>query len=339
MLHRTIAIVAADIVGYGRMLERDEEGTLAAIAMLQKRGIAPLLGEGRVFRLLGDGSLFEFPTAQEAVRFAIALQEHMRAPETALTAAREPLRLRMGVHCGDVVDEGGDLHGESVTIAARLEAMAPEGGLVISDDVHDRIKSGTPMPFVPLGPRHLKNVAVQVAVWRWLEPERTPGPDRTRSQPTASNGRQILDPRATDLLLELHMRSARLAVSDAIDDILTDADEGRGLTIDSLYQRIGDRLNPARDLLSTINVQCIGDASSYIGEQEQLVLGRYISRVFDNARTAFAFRLLPQIAAALKSTQPVVQRRRAIMALIEAFMSDEMLPRLRALIEFAFIDA
>lgn len=338
MQHRTLAILAADIVGYCRLLERDEAGTLAAIASLQKELIAPLLGEGRVFRLLGDGSLFEFPAAPAAVAFAIAVQQLLRASAPGLIAAREQVKMRMGVHYGEVVSDGGDLHGEGVTIASRLEAMAPEGGLCVSEAVHVRLLDAGRAQFTPLGPRLLKNIDTPVAVWRWVAPDQAETWLRGRSPAAATNGRQILDPRVTDLLFELHMRSARLAVSDAIDDILTDADEGRSLKLDALYQRIGAKLNPARDLLDCVMAQCTGDAQSYIAPDEQMVLGRYIARVFDSARTAFAFRLLPQVASILASEQPVAARRRAVMTLVETFMTEEMLPRVRALIGFAFVE-
>jgi class 3 adenylate cyclase len=338
MEHRTVAILAADIVGYSRLLERDQDGTLSAIAALQKRLIAPLLGDGRLFRLLGDGSLFEFQSAQAAVKFAIAVQQLLRSPETGLVAAREPLSMRMGVHFGAIVVDGSDLHGEGVTTAARLEAMAPEGGLCISEAVHTLLPVGVQITFTPLGPRLLKNIESPVSVWRWVSPEQVEGWVRERAVPGV-NGRQILDPRVTDLLFELHMRSARLGVSDAIDEILCDADEGRGLPLDALYQRLGAKLNPARDMLDGITAQCTGDDSSYIAKNEQLTLGRYVARVFDNARTAFAFRLLPQISDILRSELPVAQRRRALMTLIETFMFGEMLPRLRALIAFAFVDS
>jgi class 3 adenylate cyclase len=336
--HRTVAILSADIAGYGRLLERDPEGTVNAIAALQKQVIDPLLGAGRVFRLLGDGSLYEFPTAASAVAFAIALQRIMRSPGTSLVSAGEPLRMRMGVHCGDIVSDGGDIHGESVTVAVRLEAMAPEGGFCISGAVHASLEGPIQAAFSPLGPRLLKNIEAPIAVWRWVAPEGASRVTPGRVQAGTSNGRQVLDPRVTDLLLELHMRSARLAVSDAIDEILCDPGAGRGLSVDGLYQRIGAKLNPARDLLNGIGAQCLDDGSSYTADKEQMNFGKFIAHVFDNARTAFAFRLLPQIVEVLDSDRAAAVRRCAVMSLIETFMVDEMLPRVRALIDFAFID-
>ena len=130
---RLAAIFAADVVGYSRLVERDEAGTLAALRDLRREVIDPLLAEhhGRIVKLMGDGLIVEFGSVVDAVTCAVAVQERVAKPQ----AARPPERrivLRIGVNVGDVVIEGdGDLLGDGVNVAARLEQLCEPGGVAV----------------------------------------------------------------------------------------------------------------------------------------------------------------------------------------------------------------
>jgi adenylate cyclase len=136
---RLAAIVAADVVGYSRLMGRDESGTLARLREHRKQRFEPTLARhgGRLVKLTGDGALVEFPSAVDALNAAIEFQQAMfeanrdKPEDTSIV-------FRIGLHLGDLIVDGDDLYGDGVNIAARLEAKAPAGGIVISGDVHKR---------------------------------------------------------------------------------------------------------------------------------------------------------------------------------------------------------
>jgi len=125
MERRLAAILAADVVGYSRLMERDEEGTLAALKALRSELIDPTIAEhkGRIVKLMGDGMLVEFASVVDAVRCAVAIQRAMLSRSGDVPADRA-IALRIGINLGDVIVEGDDLYGDGVNIAARLEALA-----------------------------------------------------------------------------------------------------------------------------------------------------------------------------------------------------------------------
>jgi adenylate cyclase len=135
---RLAAILAADVVGFSKLIGEDEGGTLAALREIRKGIVNPVLAEhgGRTFKLMGDGMLAEFPSAVQALRAAISMQERMRARNNGLPEGQQ-IEVRIGVHQGDVVIEGSDLLGDGVNIAARLEGLAEPGGICISARVHE----------------------------------------------------------------------------------------------------------------------------------------------------------------------------------------------------------
>ena len=130
---RLAAILAADVVGYSRLMEQDEAGTLAALADRRKAILEPLLAKyrGRVVRLMGDCTLAEFASAVDAVQCAVDIQKAMREANATLSEDRA-IVLRVGLNLGDVVVKDGDLYGDGVNVAARLEAMADPGGICLS---------------------------------------------------------------------------------------------------------------------------------------------------------------------------------------------------------------
>ncbi len=172
---RLAAIVAIDLVGYSRLIGADELGTLAALKARRVDLVEPRLAAhgGRIVKTMGDGLLLEFPSAVEAVRCAVEIQEGMSRHNAKLPAER-CLLYRIGIHVGDVVVEGDDIFGDGVNIAARLEPIAEPGGIVLSQRVFDEVRDRLPLAFADGGERALKNIARTVRVWRWLGAERGP---------------------------------------------------------------------------------------------------------------------------------------------------------------------
>ena len=167
MQRRLAAIVAADVAGYSRLIGQDEEGTLTAMRALRSEVIDPLLAQhgGRVANTAGDSLLIEFPNAVEAVRCAVAVQEETNARSAELPEDRRIL-FRISVNIGDVVVEGEDLLGDGVNVAARLESLAPPGGVCISCAVHEQIRGKIDAPLTALGPQNVKNIPEPIDVWR-----------------------------------------------------------------------------------------------------------------------------------------------------------------------------
>jgi TolB-like protein/class 3 adenylate cyclase/tetratricopeptide (TPR) repeat protein len=161
------AILAADVVGYSRLVGADEAGTIARLKTLRKEFIEPLIAEyrGRVVKLTGDGALVEFASAVDAVECAVAIQRGVAEREAAEPDDRR-IRFRIGINIGDIILEEGDIYGDGVNIAARLEGLAEPGGICIARNVHDQIKAKLAFPFGPMGQHRVKNIAEPVEVWR-----------------------------------------------------------------------------------------------------------------------------------------------------------------------------
>jgi adenylate cyclase len=164
---RLAAILAADVVGYSRLMERDEAGTLAALKVRRKEVLEPLVAkhQGRVFKVSGDGVLVEFASAVNAVQCAIDLQQGMAAANAGQLIDRH-IVLRVGVNLGDIMVEGSDLYGDGVNIAARLEALADPGSVLVSQAVFSHVRGKTKLDFEDLGERNLKNIKEAVRVYK-----------------------------------------------------------------------------------------------------------------------------------------------------------------------------
>jgi adenylate cyclase len=163
---RLAAILAADVVGFSKLIGEDEAGTLAALREIRKGIVNPVLAEhgGRIFKLMGDGMLAEFPSAVQALRAAIGIQEGMRQRNAGPSSGR-PIEVRIGVHQGDVVVEGTDLLGDGVNVAARLEALAEPGGICISARVHEDATGKVALNAQDMGEQTLKNIARPVRAY------------------------------------------------------------------------------------------------------------------------------------------------------------------------------
>ena len=166
-MRRLAAILAADVVGFSKLIGEDEAGTLSALRELRRAIINPLLAEhgGRIFKLMGDGMLAEFPSAVQALRAAIGMQERMRTRNNGLPEAKR-IEVRIGVHQGDVVVEGSDLLGDGVNIAARLEGLAEPGGICISVRVQEDAAGKIDLHVLDMGEQKLKNIARPVRAYR-----------------------------------------------------------------------------------------------------------------------------------------------------------------------------
>lgn len=164
---RLAAIVAADVVGYSRLMGRDESGTLARLREHRKQRFEPTLARhgGRLVKLTGDGTLAEFPSAVDALGAAIEFQQVMaeanrdQPEETAIV-------FRIGLHLGDLIVDGDDLYGDGVNVAARLEAEAPPGGIVVSRAVREAVEGRLKAKLNALGELTLKNIERPIRAFR-----------------------------------------------------------------------------------------------------------------------------------------------------------------------------
>ncbi|OHV75588.1 adenylate cyclase [Ensifer sp. LCM 4579] len=166
MERRLTAILAADVVGYSRLMGTDEAGTLAALKRHRREFVEPKIEEhrGRIVKLTGDGILVEFSSVVNAVACAAEIQRGMLDRNRGLTKNRR-IELRIGVHLGDVIVEDGDIFGDGVNVAARLEGLADPSGIAVSASVRDQIGSRLDLGFVDRGEFSLKNIASNVHVY------------------------------------------------------------------------------------------------------------------------------------------------------------------------------
>jgi adenylate cyclase len=164
---RLAAILAVDVAGYSRLMGEDEEGTLAALRAVRRELSDPKIAEhrGRIVKTTGDGLLAEFASVVDAVRCAVELQREMIARNAAVPAQRR-IEFRMGINVGDIIIEDGDIFGDGVNIAARLEALAEPGGICVSARVHEDAAGKLDLAFEDIGEQQLKNIARPVRVFR-----------------------------------------------------------------------------------------------------------------------------------------------------------------------------
>jgi len=161
------AILAADVVGYSRLMGEDEAGTFAALKVRRQECFEPLVAQhrGRIVKLMGDGALVEFASAVGAVECAVAVQRRWAEANRGLPEAKR-IELRIGINLGDVIVEADDLYGDGVNIAARLETLAEPGGICVSAKVQDEVARKLDLAFEDMGEHALRNIAAPVRVFR-----------------------------------------------------------------------------------------------------------------------------------------------------------------------------
>ncbi len=183
---RLTTLLFADVVGYSRLMGEDEAGTLAALRGCRD-AIARLIAanRGRIVNAAGDNVLAEFASVVMAVECAIQIQRALAERNAALPPERQ-MWFRIGINLGDVMVEGGDLYGDGVNIAARLEALAEPGGILISGTVFEHVKDKLAVGFDFIGPQSVKNIAAQVPAYRvLLQPGPAGAPPREAVPPPA----------------------------------------------------------------------------------------------------------------------------------------------------------
>jgi class 3 adenylate cyclase len=179
---RLAAVLIADVAGYSRLMERDESGTHARIRALLKEVVEPAVAEnhGRLLRIVGDGVLTEFPSATDAVRCAVKIQRQCAAHSMGVTAAgmgaaaADQIALRIGINVADVLYDDSDIAGGGVNLAARLETLAPPGGICISQALREQIHEDLGVSYLDAGSRRVKNISKPVRVIHVLIARPTP---------------------------------------------------------------------------------------------------------------------------------------------------------------------
>lgn len=165
---RLAAIVAADVVGYSAMMSADEHRTIAAVQTLQRDTIEPLTTRhgGRIVKTMGDGFLIEFASIVAAVQAAVSIQQGLE-PAAAEAPEGTRIRLRIGIHVGDIVIEGDDIFGDGVNIAARIEPLARPGSVGISEEAYNQVRDRLDVEWTDGGFHELKNIPRPLRIWHW----------------------------------------------------------------------------------------------------------------------------------------------------------------------------
>src|ERR1700690_4219827 len=164
---RLAAVLAADVVGYSRLMGTDEEGTLARLKSIRKTLVDPTIAShrGRIVKTTGDGVLIEFASAVDAVCGAVEVQRGMVEQNASMPQDRR-IEFRIGIHVGDIIIDDNDIFGDGVNIAARLEGIAEPGGVCIFDDAQRQVRGKVDFAFEDMGPQNLKNIAEPMRAWR-----------------------------------------------------------------------------------------------------------------------------------------------------------------------------
>jgi adenylate cyclase len=227
------AILAADVVGYSRLMGADEEGTLSALKQHRQSVFDPAVAahNGRIVKLIGDGTIVEFGSVVDAVNCAVSVQRSDGTlPDEALRQPR--IVLRIGINLGDVIIEGDDIYGDGVNIAARLEPLAEPGGICVSSIVNESIGNRIDVRFKDAGDISVKNIDRPIRVWKW-HPSTTP--DVTK--PNGNRADKPLPNVATASIAILPFTNMsgdpeQEYFSDGIsEDIITDLSKIAGLTV------------------------------------------------------------------------------------------------------------
>ncbi|HEX2509331.1 MAG TPA: adenylate/guanylate cyclase domain-containing protein [Microvirga sp.] len=189
---RLTTILCADVQGYTRLMQADESGTLANLRRCREAmGSLVERHDGRIVNTWGDAVIAEFASVVEAVQCAVEIQQELSA-QNGDRSEEQRMRYRIGINLGDVMVDGGDIYGDGVNIAARLQELAEPGGVLVSGPVYDQVHNKLPVGFDCLGQQQVKNVAGPVASYRVImggrSGERASGPAPARSIRNAGSG-------------------------------------------------------------------------------------------------------------------------------------------------------
>jgi adenylate cyclase len=223
------AILAADVVGYSRMMGADEAGTLAALKRHRETVFDPTVAthNGRIVKLIGDGTIVEFPSVVDAVNCALSVQRADGSP--AGGAAQPHIVLRIGINLGDVIIEGDDIYGDGVNIAARLEPLSPPGGICVSSIVNESVGNRIDVRFHDGGEINVKNIDRPIRIWKWQPGTMTADtvrPAAAKPEPGAAASIAVLP------FTNMSGDSEQEYFSDGIsEDIITDLSKIAGLTV------------------------------------------------------------------------------------------------------------
>jgi adenylate cyclase len=234
MERRLAAILAADVVGYSRLMEADEAGTLAALKAHRAELIDPKVAahKGRVVKLMGDGALVEFASVVDAVECAVAILQGMASRNQDIPTDRR-IDFRIGINLGDVIVEGDDIYGDGVNVAARLEGLADPGGLCLSGTAYETVRGKLDLQVEDMGEQRVKNIARPVRVYR-AQPAGGPGTPN-HSTPEADTAALELPDKPSLAVLPFVNMSAdpdqRFFADGIAEDIITQLSKFRSLFV------------------------------------------------------------------------------------------------------------
>ncbi|MGL4281476.1 MAG: adenylate/guanylate cyclase domain-containing protein [Albidovulum sp.] len=277
MEHRLAAVLAADMAGFSRLMELDEVGTLTRLKTHRIELIDPVIAKnnGRIIKTTGDGMLVEFQSVASAVRCAVEIQVRMARRNLDVPEERR-IRFRVGINLGDIVFEDGDIFGDGVNVAARLEQLAEVGGICVSAAVHDQVNERLDVVFEDLGEKALKNISRPVRVYRVALDEAAPGPTapaRAASKPavavlpfanlsTDPEQDHFVDGLTEDILTELSRhhelfvisRNSTFVYKGQSVNVREVAEKlGAQYVVEGSVRRAGDRLRISVQLIDTAN--------------------------------------------------------------------------------------
>ncbi len=258
---RLAAILAADVVGYSRLMAANEDGTLAALKHFRENLFNPAVAghNGRIVKLIGDGTLVEFASVVDAVECAVAVQN---AVANRILPPGEPaIQLRIGVNLGDVIIDGDDIYGDGVNVAARLEPLAEPGGVCISSIVHEGVGNRIDSAFRDCGQVRVKNIDRPISIWKWR-----PG-DAPAAAPAKKPAREARSQAPSIAVLPFDNMSGDPGqdyFSDGMtEDIITDLAKVAGLIViarNSSFAYKGKKFD-IRDVARELNVRFVLEGS------------------------------------------------------------------------------
>ncbi|HLH49136.1 MAG TPA: adenylate/guanylate cyclase domain-containing protein [Roseiarcus sp.] len=257
---RLAAILAADVVGYSRLMGADEAGTLAALKHFRENLFNPAVAahNGRVVKLIGDGTLVEFISVVDAVECAMAVQNAVAA--RVLPPGAPAIQLRIGVNLGDVIIDGDDIYGDGVNVAARLEPLAEPGGVCISSIVHESVGNRIDGSFRDFGQVQVKNIDRPIAIWKWR-------PGEAGAAPAKKPEREVKSAAPPIAVLPFDNMSGDPGqdyFSDGVaEDIITDLAKIAGLIViarNSSFAYKGKKFD-VRDIARELNVRFVLEGS------------------------------------------------------------------------------